>query len=367
MTPEKYLGSSVLPLIKAKVDAKQDALVGSGAGQNIKTVNGESILGSGDIELPTAKLYDAYGTNTDGALTQKFASEKLQALETSNTSLSGDVESLLEYAEATVQLDTTLSAENTNSTVTIVKKQAALNNIEAATETNLPLPVASETQAGVINPSTYQTIQDTAEKVENIMGGSVAIADLPASPTTEQLTDAWKAATGKDEIVNGAKIFDSTNNKTWTYYENAAAWSAIDNNNPTIELNNFTNEAAGLILGDNTTDGKVQAESDGTGSVKGWDTVKTDIANNTTNITALQTTVGNLDDVYAKISALETVENTVTALQTTVAGKQDTLVGSGTGQNIKTINGESLLGTGDIEIDVPAAMTTAEFNALWGA
>lgn len=324
MTPEKYLGASVLPLIKVKVDAKQDLLVGTGTGQNIKTINGESIMGAGDIAFPTAKLYTEYGANTDGALDQNFASMKLQALEG--------------YADKTVQFDTKLG-EDLTSTVNLVTTTGALSG-STTTDNSIALPVASESQAGVINPTTYQAIQDTAEKVESLLGASVAVADLPAAPTNDQLTAAWKTASGKDTIVNGAKIFDSTNNKTWTYYSNTASWSSIDNENPTIELKNFTNEAAGQIKGDNTTDGKVQAEADGTGSVRGWDTVKTDIANNTT--------------------AIET-------LQTTVDEKQDTLVGSGEGQNIKTINGESLLGTGDIEIAVPQAMTADEFNAAWGA
>lgn len=317
----KFIGSNILPLIKAKVDEKQDKLVGLGTGQNIKSINGQTILGAGDIDLPAAKLYDTTGTNTDGALTQKFASEQLEAL---NTAVAKDV-----------QFDTTL-AEDNSSTVTLVKTTGALNGT-STTDAEIALPVASATSAGVVNPSTYQSIQDTADKVETILGASVSVADLPAEPTTTELTNAWKEATGKDEIVNGAKIFDSTNNKTWTYYSNTQSWASIDNANPTIELKNFTNEAAGQIKGSATGDGKVFAETDGTGSVLGWDTLSSSVSTNTSAITALQ------------------------------SDKQDTLVGEGEGQNIKTINGEGLLGTGDIEIVVPEAMTVDEFNTAWDA
>ena len=41
----------------------------------------------------------------------------------------------------------------------------------------------------------------------------------------------------------------------------------------------------------------------------------------------------------------------VPQLESALAGKQDTLVGSGTGQNIKTINYESILGPGNITIE----------------
>lgn len=53
------------------------------------------------------------------------------------------------------------------------------------------------------------------------------------------------------------------------------------------------------------------------------------------------------DDVkYPTLAAVRTWVNSK------LSGKQDTLVGSGTGQNIKTINNESLLGTGNISITV---------------
>lgn len=196
------------------------------------------------------------------------------------------VSDIQEMLNKTVQLDTAI-AEDASSTVAIDITTGALNSDTSSTK-QLPLPVASETSAGVVNPATYKTIFDTAEKLDLMLGAAVTIDDLPADVDDAALTNAWKAATGKDEIVNGASILDTANNKTWTYYSNAEKWVGIDNNAPTIEVKQFTNEAAGTIKGDNTTDGKLQAESDGTGSVKGWDTVKSDIATNTSSISALQ-------------------------------------------------------------------------------
>ncbi len=337
---EKALGSSVIPAMKKKVEdavaVKQDLLV---SGTNIKTLNGNSVLGEGDITIEQ-KLYSTYGENTDGSLTQKFASEKMQAVE-------GYVTTLKTNAGKTVQFDTTVTGDA--STVTVTKSTGALD-AETPTETGLPLPVASSTQAGVINAATYKTIQATADKVETILNATVAVPDLAAEPTQEQLTEAWKTATGKTELVNGAKILDSTNNKTWTYYAYTSTWQATDNENPTIEVKQFTNDAAGIIKG-STEDGQVSAESDGTGSVNGWDTLKSSVATNTSELTTVKASVStNTTD----IAALKT-------------NKQDKLVGTGEGQNIKTINGVEVLGTGDIAIEVPevAYMTEAEFNAAW--
>lgn len=41
----------------------------------------------------------------------------------------------------------------------------------------------------------------------------------------------------------------------------------------------------------------------------------------------------------------------LTELVNSLSGKQDTLIGSGTGQNIKTVNNNSILGSGNIEIE----------------
>lgn len=421
---KKYLTSDIIPVLKAKVDAKQDKLIGTGEGQNIKTVNGQNILGTGNISIDSAKLYGEYGTNEDGALTQKFASEKLQALEgkdtqhdtklgeleakdtelegriddidddieelkSKDTQLESDIDAIEEMLEGTVQIDTKI-ADDKSSTVTLIKTTAALNALDTTTDTNLPLPVASTTQAGVINAATYKTIYDTADALEAIEGAAVAVEGLPASAGKSDLDAAWKKETGKDTVVNGAKILDVTNGKTWTYYENTATWYPQDNTNPTIEINNFTNSAAGTILGADV-DGKVYAESDGTGSVKGWDTVKSDIANNKSAIEGINTTLGGLDDKYTSKedgdSLRSDLEDALGEIAELEADKQDkltsgttiktvngeTLLGAGnvavqavlvSGTNIKTINGESLLGAGDIKFE---AMTAEEFESAWGA
>lgn len=412
---QKYLGADIIPAIKAKVEEKQDKLVGTGEGQNIKTINGESVLGAGDIEFPTAKLYGAYGTNEDGALTQKFASEKLQALETTTSGLStnvetltesvegnttnintlttnlaaevkaredadtaindtldeheGDINALLEYSEKTVQTNTKLAETNT-STVTLIKTTGAINS-NSTTDTELPLPVASETQAGVLNPTIYTTIQNNAAQISAILEGSVLIEGLAADVTQEQLTAAWKTETGLDDIINGAKIYDKANGKVWTYYSNVSEWESADVVNPELEISQFTNTQAGTIKGSATGDGKIYAESDGTGSVLGWDVVKTSIANNTTAISTINTTLEGLGDTYALKTDLEKAQSDIddnaadiAALQ---ADKQDKLVGTGEGQNIKTVNGQTILGTGDIEIDVPEPMTAEEFETAWNA
>ena len=93
---------------------------------------------------------------------------------------------------------------------------------------------------------------------------------------------------------------------------------------------NFTNDSAGLIKG-STQDGCIFAESDGTGSVMGWDAVKSHA-----------TTYGSKVDVLeTKVSALETSQatqdQTISGISTVANNAKSTadsaLTNAGTAQN----------------------------------
>lgn len=102
--------------------------------------------------------------------------------------------------------------------------------------------------------------------------------------------------------------------------------------------------------------------------------IATTVGNQASAITALNTAVfkngnnqfdvvnGRIDSVSSVLdSALTDIEN----VETTVADKQNTLV---SGTNIKTVNGNSLLGSGNIQIDVSgtvdAQMSNSSTNAV---
>lgn len=65
---------------------KQDILV---SGTNIKTINNQSILGSGNITINEPILYSTTGQNTDGAMTQKAATDNFADTDLSNLSATG--------------------------------------------------------------------------------------------------------------------------------------------------------------------------------------------------------------------------------------------------------------------------------------
>lgn len=68
----KILDETIIPSIKSKVNAKQDVLYVSGENQNIKTVNGEGLLGKGNIITPEFEV-----TTTDPGEGSPLASNKI--------------------------------------------------------------------------------------------------------------------------------------------------------------------------------------------------------------------------------------------------------------------------------------------------
>lgn len=205
-----------------------------------------------------------------------------------------------------VQRDTTATANSSTVNLNITKGNV---NTKSSSTSAVALPVANATQAGVMNPATFQAIQDNAEAIDAILDGTISISTLPSNPSQGDLTNAWKNTTGKDTVINGAKIDDSTNETVWTYYTNIASWKGVPYSEPSVQVSQWTNSAAGIVKG-STEDGQIFAESDGTGSVNGWDALKSQVANNesdiASNTSAISTNTQNIATNTSDIASLET-------------------------------------------------------------
>lgn len=171
-----------------------------------------------------------------------------------------------------------------NPSTTTVQLDSTKTNIKTSTSTteNIPLPVASTTQAGVMNSAIYNAVSHNTNDINALMNGAVAIAGISATPTQSDLTTAWESETGLSELMNRASIYDIDNDKIWTYYANTDTWYPSANT-PSITINTFTNNSEGTIKG-STNVGQVFAENDGTGSVNGWDALSSTVADHTSQI-----------------------------------------------------------------------------------
>lgn len=167
---------------------------------------------------------------------------------------------------------------------TVVQLDTTKTNIKtgATTTGEVPLPVASATQAGVMNSATFNAVSQNASNVNALMNGAVAVSGISANPSQADLTTAWETETGLTELMNRAGIYDIDNDKVWTYYSNTQTWYPASNTTQVV-INPFTNTSEGVIKG-STNIGQVFAESDGTGSVNGWDALSGTVATHTSQI-----------------------------------------------------------------------------------
>lgn len=182
-----------------------------------------------------------------------------------------------------VQRDTTVSADA--STVTLTKSVGLLDG--EATETAIPLPVADSTQAGVMNPATFNAVQQNAENIDSILGGAVVVDDLTSAPSQTELTESWKTATGKDVLINRASIYDTENKLVWYYYENAGEWKSMPAGDAAVSVSIATNDTPGIVKG-STEDGQVAVEADGSMSLNGYDGMQHDIDNLTQLVAGIE-------------------------------------------------------------------------------
>jgi hypothetical protein len=184
-------------------------------------------------------------------------------------------------------------ALDANASTTTVQINGAKENLLTGAQTtkNLPLPVASHDEAGVMNSATFDAVTSNTSTVNSLLNGSVAITGLGASPTQAELTTAWQSETGLTTLINRAGIFDVTNDRVWTYYTNTTTWYPAANSTQ-VTVSTFTNLSEGTIKGSAVT-GQIFAENDGTGSVNGWDSLVgrvSTLESNTSNLPTVFTT-----------------------------------------------------------------------------
>lgn len=242
--------------------------------QNLSTLT-DTVNG---IDNDVTKLEGVVADETDA---RREADANLESQITqANATISG-IQSNLDQ-----EVEQTTAFTNNDSTVEVTHGRVNLKTNETSSTTEA-LPVASSTDAGIMNAATYNAIQNNSEDVDSIMNGAVALSDLPATPTQADLTNQWKTATGKDELINRASIYDVTNQKLWYYYTNTNTWYSVGTSEgSSVQVNQATNDSLGIVKG-STNPGQNFVEADGSMSVVGWDSLLariTTLENNTVKL-----------------------------------------------------------------------------------
>ena len=251
------------------------------------------------------------------------ASDKAtEALGTVGTALSNSVTALstANTAKATADALKTTVDEHTTSieAVEIVAEQALTDandafdqasitqTAEAATITmtrgtglqkQIPFPIASSVQTGMMNAQTYAGIVNLTARVDKLEASKTVyyVTFSSSSPTESELTSLFTTVAGRAPVA-GDYLTDIA--KSLTYGYNGTNWIKVETS---ADVPIFTSEAPGLIKG-STVDGTVAAETDGTGSVNGWDNVKTTLNNHTESIGTIQSSLSTVEGEVASLS-----------------------------------------------------------------
>ena len=293
-----------------QLNSKQDTLV---SGQNIKTINGQSVIGEGNIEiqqseLPIASANTLGGVKVGTGLSINPESGVLSADSPEWNNISGKPEDIVNITERLAsKLDTYNSEKSSFAT-----KDELNSKADASAITDMATQTWVQNQGYLTEvPSNYVTDSELTEGLagKQDIGDYALKSDLNTLATKEELAtkaDASALSSKQDTLVSG------TNIKT---------------------INGET------ILGS----GNLVIQS----GTSNWDDIqgKPQFAGVATS--------GNYNDLINK-PTIPDVSDLATKQE--IAGKQDTLV---SGTNIKTINGNSVLGAGDITIQAGGTIDTA--------
>ena len=200
---------------------------------------------------------------------------------------------------------------------------------------NDAIPVASDTKAGVMSASMYvgfnssiQNLQARMSVVEGV-GITYQLTGLPDNATSEQITAAFREQYPNVPLMAGIRAADYDKAKIWQY--SGTAWIQLTS----ININTATSTSLGVVKGsvtNDTNDGKIFVEVDGSMTVIGWDTLKAlatatkqSVDNLETRVTQQSAKIDVLEgDVAGNASDISTLEGTsadhesrITSLETT--------------------------------------------------
>lgn len=179
--------------------------------------------------------------------------------------------------ETTPEVVSTVTGSFTDSRVSInvTKKDTGTGVLS---DTLVTLPVASESQHGVMPKETFAEVKTLGAKVAALEGSAVQTYALNlglAELSQEEYQAAWEQAAGVPAgsvPPNGTKLVNLDNNSEIQYFSTSQPNPWVVRGAANIPL--ATNTSSGVVKGDAVTEGKVAVEGDGTMSVVGFDAVK---------------------------------------------------------------------------------------------
>ena len=313
------------------INAKQDTLV---SGNNIKTVNGESILGSGNIDAGGTDVEgNPTGGVTDGDLTKIKIGTKVYTIHDYTSELNGKLDKMTNSGARGLY-----SVSGTKQELIYPSNSAAANSIpvrDGNGSVRFGTPVENND-----NKQYAATIENVLKKQDKLVSGE------------------------NIKTVNGQTILGSGNIEAGgTDVEGNPTGNATDGDLTKIKIgskiysiHDYTDAINGKLDKVTGTSGYPQAyvkNTDGNQTMFGI-----------TPVASSNTIIYRDGNGHANITT-PTQNNHIANkryVDNAISGKQDTLV---SGTNIKTVNGQCILGSGNITIQgggVPTQTVTNNYN-----
>lgn len=350
------------------VASKQDTLV---SGQNIKTINGESVLGSGNIAIQggTSNWDDIQGKPEFAEVATSGSYNDL----TDKPEIP-DVSNLATKSEVAAKQDTLVSGEN----IKTVNGQSLLGNGNIDITSGGTITVDSSLSTTSENPVQNKVITNAINGKQD--AGDYALKS--EIPDVSGLATKAELAGKQDALTQGAGIQIADN--TIRTINNVQQVKMIPQSSGfifnTISVNNAGTPSIVNAQLSNAKDPDIRFEPDSSNASAPMIYIK--LSDNVVRKTVADETYATKQELAGKLdtatynsekASFETKENAAATYQvkgdyaTTAQlnSKQDTLV---SGTNIKTINGNSILGEGDITVSgggtVDDALSTTSENPV---
>ena len=232
-----------------------------------------------DIANATAKAETAYSTANAVKSTADTALTTAQGAKTTADSASDTAsEAKTKAVEAKTLADVSVNDA-------IIKTTAEGGNLymdqNDGGQKATAIPIASSTQAGLMNAQTFQSISSLDGRVSALESKqAIVYVTFPStSPTQAEITSLFTASAGRAP-VKGDMAEDIA--KALIYQYDGSTWIQTQGTSAP-----WSNTTAGLVKGSASGPGTIFAETDGTGSVNGWDDLSASVETNASNITGL--------------------------------------------------------------------------------
>lgn len=362
----------------------QETLV---SGTNIKTINGESVLGSGNIEIQGGEEYSA-GTNIQIennviSVTGITVPTKLSDLTNDEGFITtADTQDFVTSADVKTQIEDYgyITEDALSGYSTTQEMNTAINNATSGkvdTSAMTQYYTSGETDTAISNATSGLASQSWVENKGYLTGyteSDPVFMASPASGITAQDIENWNSVTGitvptkLSELENDEGFITSadipTSNTAFTNDAGYITEDALSGYAATSALTTIQNqineveEVTATALDDlNDRVDEISGNSVTTGTVESMITAAT---SGLASETYVDNAVSGKQDTSA-MTAYYTSGETDTAISNATSGLQETLV---SGTNIKTINNESILGSGNITIQGGGGAAVVDYNPL---